>query len=174
MIFNTYYWKRELIRLARVLRRHMAQRQWRASSDASVEKCVMLGFYAIRKMLESFNPALKSPERLRLTTFPTRRARLSPIAFPDVAEAFDLAKPRAESMLLRHVCNEVVHSYFFSLWVGPDRALRGIFFSSDQKKNKRVCRLDIEAIVTLFEGIARSRTAVSLAHFYPEHTRVIM
>ena len=174
MIFNTHYWKRELERLALILRGHLAQRRWVAASEASVEKSVMLGFYAIRKMLESFDRALKAPGHLRVTTFPRRKVKLSPIVFPDVAEAFDLMRPTSVSLPTREVCHEIIHSHFFSIWVDPHRSLRGVFFASDRHRNERVCRLEMEGIVSLFESIARTRTPVRLDRFVPDNNRVIM
>lgn len=166
------------MRLARLLRRHMAQRRWLPSSDASVEKAVMLGFYAIRKMLESFDPVpVESEGPLSLTTFRRNRSRVSPLAFPDVSEAFDLTGPKMVELELREVCNQIIHSHFFSLWLARDQALHGVFFCSDRnwKEGKEVYRLDIEAIVTLFERIAKSRRKyVSLRHFYPENNRIVM
>lgn len=175
MIFDTYYWRLELARLARALRRHMAQRRWRAASDASVEKCVMLGFYSVRKLLEAFQPPPNMALQITVTTFPRNRNMLSSICWPDVAEAFDLDMPGTETLGLRDVCNQVIHSYFFSVWLGTDRVLRGVFFSSDRNKERRVYRIDISTIVTLFEKIASSRRKVaSLAHLGPDHNRVVM
>jgi hypothetical protein len=174
MIFNTYYWKRELERRALVLRGHMAQRRWVAASDASVEKAVMLGFYAVRKIAESFGPPLRDPSHLRVTTFRRGTGKPSPIVFPDVLKAFDLTAPKMVSMPLRDVCNEIIHSHFFSLWLDRSRTLRGVFVASDWNKNKRICRLDIERIAILFEGIARARGPVSLTHFVPDNNRVVM
>ena len=175
MIFATYYWRLELARLARLLRRHMRQRRWRAASDASVEKCVMLGCYAVRKMLHAFQPPPNMPTDVPLTTFPHNGKKLSRIVWPSVEDAFDLAKPGGERISLRELSNQVIHSHFFSLWLGPDRALRGIFFCSDRNKDRKVYRLHMVALVTLFEQIASSRRrAASLAHLYPDHNRVTM
>jgi hypothetical protein len=175
MIFNTRYWKDELKRLAKALRRHAKQRRWVAASDASVEKCVMVGFYAIRKMLESFHPALKAPASVRVTAFPRNSTKLSPISWPEVGEAFDLTKPCRETLKLKVACNQVIRSHFFSLWLGPDRTLRGVFLCSDRLKAQKVYRLDLDTIVALFDGIVDSRlTAASLAHFYPDNNRVTM
>jgi hypothetical protein len=175
MIFETYYWRLELGRLARVLRRHMKQRRWRIASDASVEKCIMLGFYSVRKLLEAFQPPPNMVLQLTVTTFPRNRKKLSPICWPEVAEAFDLDAPGTETIDLLYLCNQVIHSYFFSIWLAPDHALRGVFFSSDRYKDKKIYRMDISTTVALFEQIADSRHKfASLAHFYPDHNRVVM
>jgi hypothetical protein len=175
MIFNTYYWRIELERLARVLRRHMKQRRWRAASDASVEKCVMLGFFSVRKLLDAFQPPPGLQSQVALTTFPRNKARRSPICWPDVGESFELGKPSSENLTLREVCNQIIHSHFFSLWLNPDRTLQGIFFCSDKNKDRKLYRIGIAVIVGLFEQIARAdRRTVSLAHAYPDHNRFVM
>jgi hypothetical protein len=78
-------------------------------------------------------------------------------------------------MRLRDVCNQVIHSHFFTLWFDPDQRLQGVFFCSDRQKDVEVYRLEIAAIVKLFDDVAASRSPyASLAHFYPEHNRVVM
>ena len=77
MIFETNYWRLELERLARRLKRHMTQSRWLASSDASVEKSVMLGFYSIRKLLEAFQPPPNMNFNSKITTFLRNQNKLS-------------------------------------------------------------------------------------------------
>lgn len=181
MIFNSHYWRAELGRLAKTLRRHAQQRRWSAdygASDASVEKCVMLGFYAVRKMSDktTFQP-VKIPRRprLQLTAFPRNNEKLSPISWPAVDEAFSLDRPRSTSMPVSTLCNQIIHSHYFGLWFNPSNRLRGIFFCSDDLKETEVYRLEIEAIVRLFEGVADpGDRVVSLTHFYPDSNRVMM
>jgi len=175
MIFETYYWRLELGRLALRLRRHMKQRRWLTSSDASVEKCIMLGFYSIRKLLEAFQPPPNMNFQSKVTAFPRNKEKLSLICYPEVTEAFELDKPKIETIALKDLCNQIIHSYFFSVWLGPNHELRGVFFSSDYYKDKKIYRMEILAIAALFEKIASSRRKfVSLAHFYPENNHVIM
>jgi hypothetical protein len=175
MIYDTYYWRLELGRLSRRLRGHMAQRRWPSASDASVEKCIMLGFYSIRKLIQAFQPPPNMPTQIKVTTFPRNHKKLSPICWPEVAEAFDLDKPTNETLGLEKLCNQVIHSYFFSVWLGKDRVLRGVFLSSDYKKDEKVFRVEISTIVNIFEQVASSRHKyASLAHFYPDDNRVVM
>ena len=175
MIFETYYWRLELNRLARRLRSHMTQKRWVDASDASVEKCIMLGFYSVRKLLEAFQPPPNMSLKFTVTTFPRNKKKLSPICFPDVTEAFDLDTHGSEVLELRELCNQVIHSYYFSVWLDDSSTLKGVFFCSDRLKNNKVYRMDISAIVSLFEQIASSRHNIaSLVHFYPDHNRVIM
>lgn len=175
MIFETYYWQLELKRLARKLRGHMAQKRWLDASDASVEKCIMLGFYSVRKTLEAFHPPPNMSFDIAVATFPRNKEKLSPICFPDVTEAFDLNKHSSEIIELRELCNQIIHSYYFSVWLNDSSKLKGVFFCSDRLKNKKIYRIDMSVIVSLFEKIASSHHKVaSFVHLYPDHNRVIM
>jgi hypothetical protein len=182
VIFNSHYWRAELGRLAATLRRHTKQRRWPAASgasDASVEKCVMLGFSAIRKMSDktTFQP-VKIPGRpkIQVIVFPRNTdQKLSSISWPSVEEAFWLTRPASTSLPVITLCNQIVHTHYFALWFNPSNRLRGIFFCSDDKKDEEVYRLEAETIVKLFEDVAQGRERfVSFGHFYPEHNRVVM
>ena len=100
-------------RLAQKLGNHMTQKRWLDASDASVEKCVMLGFYSVRKMLEAFQPPPNMDFQSKVTTFPSTTKKISPICYPEVLEALDLKKPKNETVALKDLCNQVIHSYFF-------------------------------------------------------------
>lgn len=92
---------------------------------------------------------------------------------PGVAVAYDLAKPRRVALPVREVCNQVVHRNVFTLWFGKDGLFRGIFFSSDFEKNRGVYRLEIGAVINLFERIANS-TAPAMLRGQPERNRLEM
>lgn len=179
MIFDTQYWQRELIRLAEALRKHGTQKRWLRASDASVEKCVMLGFYAIRKMLpgHAFRPPpyLENKPSLRITTYSRNKVTRSTISWPDVKVAFDLKQGRRETLDIDYVCNQFIHSHFFSTWLGPNKELRGVFCCSDRSKDKEIYRFELVTIIDLFEAVGTSQHKVaSLRHFAPEDNRIIM
>ena len=53
MIFESSYWKDELLRAASFLREKQSQKQWRGESYAKVEQKVMISFYSIRKLMDA-------------------------------------------------------------------------------------------------------------------------
>ena len=66
MIWESQFWKEDLARLALQLKKRTGQRRWSERSLAKLEKEVFIGFYAIRKLLES----KKLSERLTKTQIP--------------------------------------------------------------------------------------------------------
>ncbi len=53
MIYESSYWKDDLLRYAAALRKKTKQRHWSERSQAVVEKLVFLGFYSVRKLFEA-------------------------------------------------------------------------------------------------------------------------
>jgi len=175
MIFDAQYWKRDLKRLANQLRNWQTQRRWPRASFGSLEKSIMVGFYAIRRLLEAFQPMLpiERADLYQLTVFPSSNKRFSQLIWPNVHEHFDLAKPKTDRQPLSFICNQVIHSYVFAPWSDANGRLAGIFFSSDRKKHCELFRMEIEAIIKLFEQVAMGK-GKWLLRFGPEKNRVRM
>jgi hypothetical protein len=53
MIWESHYWKEELFRHARRIRRLQSLKRWGNRSTAGLEKGLMIGFYSIRKLIEA-------------------------------------------------------------------------------------------------------------------------
>ncbi|HEX9938589.1 MAG TPA: hypothetical protein VGB15_15735, partial [Longimicrobium sp.] len=53
MIWESSYWKEDLLKQAEALRKRTTQRRWPEISFARLEQAVMLGFYSIRKLVEA-------------------------------------------------------------------------------------------------------------------------
>ena len=68
MIWESAYWKDDLLRAACILKEKRHQKLWRESSMARVEKTVMTGFHIIRKLIE----ARKLSDALMHQTIPVK------------------------------------------------------------------------------------------------------
>jgi len=178
MIFDTVYWKKELERLCRVLRQHCGQRRWRDASYGSLEKAIMLGFYAIRKMSGAFQPKLQIPDPISVTLFPPRQKITTSLYWPDVKENYDLDKPQRITLPVcgtrssKALCHQIIHSYVFTPCFSDDGVLQGIFFVSDNYKKDGVYYLKIEQVIKLFDDVARSTAALKL-RIQPARNRIV-
>ncbi len=86
-----------------------------------------------------------------------------------------MSRPSWQKRSLKYLCDQVIHSYFFSTWLNPDRKLRGVFFCSDRLKDREIYRLELTTIIDLFEAVGTSRrTLGSLRHFAPDNNRLIL
>ncbi len=113
----------------------------------------MLGFYAIRKLIEARKISDDVATRaVVLSSHPTRGKPITRLNWHRLAELYDLEKGRKESRHLPFVCDQIIHSYVFMPSVSP-RGLEGILFASDRQKNERVFGLSADRLVELFDVV---------------------
>lgn len=155
MIYESHFWKEEIGRIAKRMRARATQKRWPAKSEAKVEIDVFFVFYAIRKLLEAQKLSihfteLKLPVKAFLSvshTYRRNRHRLE--------EGFDLENPNEEELELRELCNQIVHSYIFSIVRDEEtRGLSGIVFCSDKKRNQKMYYLELSSLTQLLDEIA--------------------
>lgn len=162
MIWESCYWKDDLLRTALRLRRRQFQRRWSEVSLANVEKDLFIGFYSVRKLMDanklsdttlSMSISITEYSRLEKSVTRMNRHRLD--------ELYDLESPCAGNLGLRTLCNQIVHSYAFApIHNGEDQGLEGIFIASDREKASRLYRISMADIVRVFEIVGKD---------YPNH-----
>lgn len=79
MLSNSVLWKKELLRAADRLEKKATQRRWTEQSAFRVEKDVMVGAYAIRKLLEAPAKLSDCVKELRLPVSAILSLRLLPL-----------------------------------------------------------------------------------------------
>jgi len=156
VIWESGYWKENLLRQSLMLRKKQQQRRWTERSFALLEQVVMLGFYSIRKLAEAHKI---SDEIVRLSVplmaFPWKGKPVTSMNWHRLTELYDmgLGKPVKRSLLF--LCHQVVHSYIFSP-LFEDKYLAGVFFSSDRQRHKSLYLIKTNNIVTLFDLVANN------------------
>ena len=167
MIWESHFWKEDLVRLTRQLQKRRKQRRWPERSLAKLEKEVFVGFYGIRKLLE----ARKLSERLikkRIAAEAFRFTGARQITIfnwnSKFADAYDFENPAKISMSLEFLCNQVIHSYVFKEVFDEDGALSGIFICSDRKRNEKLYYVSLAELIKVFSSVGSD---------YPTHHRAI-
>jgi hypothetical protein len=171
MISESYYWKRELLRIAARLRKRLTQTRWPEASLSSVEMNLMVGFYAIRKLAE----AKKISDDIVAKQFSLRayRAVGEPVHRGNAhkfSELFDLYSPVSVKRSLPFLWNQLIHSYIFVPVLGETRGLDSVLFCSDRERNALLYQLPLPNIVDLFETVGRNDPA-SLHSVYNQKTQ---
>lgn len=180
MIYESYYWRKELLKLAaKIEKRIPYKRPWTDSQNGDFEKEVMIGFYMIRKLKESFKltnniiatniKGFKYPNKGKLVTLMNNHRFM---------ELYDFEQPKKDKFNLTFLINQIVHSYIFSpkFDVNSDAIissiddkdaitwedvhgvinsvkieLTGILFCSDDKRNEFLYELSVKDIIELFK-----------------------
>ncbi|MBY5967247.1 hypothetical protein [Halomonas denitrificans] len=153
MIYESSYWKEPLLKTATWLRRVRLGKNVRESTLIKVEKELFIGFYSVRKLLETVKVSDSTKkEKFELIWHPNKK----PVDWLNhhvVEDHYDLEKSSQESKGIGFVCNLFIHSYVFTL-VGENK-IEGVFVASDKTKNQKVYYVPIEVISSVFRLVGR-------------------
>jgi hypothetical protein len=163
MIYESHYWKTELIKLSKKLTKRIGyKRFWTDAQNGAFEKEIMIGFYIVRKLIES----QKLPNRLVSTKiigrkFPNNDTTVHLMNTHKFYEHYDFHNGKTEKFDLRFLINQIVHSYIFSpdFYINEENGemtLSGIHFCSDDQRNNWIYELNLTTVIGLFEKIGNS------------------
>lgn len=155
MIYESRFWKDDLIKQANTLRAKTKQRRWTEVSSARLEQTIMLGFYSIRKLVESqklSNAVIN--QKITTNAYAWKGKPVTRLNWIKIDELYDLENPVIITKDLLFFCHQFVHSYVFWEYFEQDtRFIEGVFVSSDRERNRYLYSLSISRIITLFEQI---------------------
>ena len=130
MIWESWYWRTDLKKFADSLRRR--QNQMRDPSLARCEQTFMVGFFYVRKLIESRKLSRDFADRqVKAISYPTMGKHIHLINFRrDVDELFNLDAPKQTSVKVEDLANQLIHSYVLYLSTNKERGLDGILVAS--------------------------------------------
>lgn len=167
MIWHSVYWKEELFRHGRKLRRRQNQKSWVERSTAGLEKEVMIGFYAIRKLIEAHAISDELRDRpLRLQAYPWTGSRVTFMNWDKIDQKYDLDKPVWVSKSVMWIANQFIHSFAFMAGLNPEGGL-DILFNSDRTRRDYLYSIPVDSVITLFEEVGDNDPA-SMELWYNE------
>lgn len=160
MISDSGPWKDELLLLANRLESRIRQRRWTDRTSFLAERDVMVGTYAVRKLLDT--PG-KVSDQVRGSAVGVHVFPMSAASPPDFWSAYkfwehyDLESDgTAQLMSFRLLCNQVVHSLIFSLSPFPNgEGLKGFFVASDRMSRESLIFVTIPGLVTMFRAVGQ-------------------
>lgn len=130
------------------------QKTWRERSFFVVEKEIFLGFYSIRKLIESqkVSDSIKN-KTYQVHEFPNKKHGMS--LFDNPEKEFDFVKAKKSSISVIGMCNQFIHSYYFVPFF-PDNTLIGFFICSDYKKKTGIYLISIFDIVEIYRLVGNN------------------
>lgn len=157
MIYESSDWKQPLVRAARWLEKARVTDESETRIMARAEREVFIGFYAVRKLLDTLNVS-KSTRCLawKLTCYPPKvGTRVDYLNRSEVFKNYDLEIEASETRDIGFLCNQVIHSFVFELVLHESGAIDGVFLTSDQKRDKRLYHVPLSLIVEIFRTVGR-------------------
>ncbi|MBX9917599.1 MAG: hypothetical protein K2Y07_10250, partial [Nitrosomonas sp.] len=113
MIHESEYWKTPLLRAAAWLEKLRINEESAERSLVRVEKEIFIGFYSVRKLLDTFKVSDKTKAMtFELQWFPCIR-KVDYFNAHRIDTLFDLNKINKETRDVQFLCNQFIHSFIF-------------------------------------------------------------
>jgi hypothetical protein len=165
MIYESHYWKDDLLKQAQILRRRVDQKRWTESSFANVEQSVMLGFYSVRKLLEAKKLSDDvANQKLRITAHSWKGKIVTRFNRFEYWELYDLEHSHLVARSLIFLCHQIVHSYIFIVSFDVLNRFSGILVTSDRERHRTLYFIKVQQIIELFERVGSD---------YPDEIRFV-
>jgi hypothetical protein len=156
LISDSVPWKEELLRIARSIERRTTQRRWTERTSFLVERDLMNGGYALRRL----NEARKVSDELAAERITVQRHVLvgAPIDTwnrHEFWEYFDMQNPEPVDLTLTEFSNQLIHSWVWSLSATEDAPHRfnGVWVSSDWASKTCLYFISAETLIALFRAV---------------------
>lgn len=148
-------WKVHLLKQADTLEKLRGTTRLAAPSAIKLEEAVVLGFYAIRRLIGGFLLSDALVHRpIPMTAFPVRRVSGAiRLGDEDVKELYDLAAARAVSHDLSFLCHQVLHNCTFTPQFDSGHGLSGILVTSDHQRKVAVYAISLDTLIALFLSV---------------------
>ncbi|WEK62094.1 MAG: hypothetical protein P0Y60_04880 [Candidatus Microbacterium colombiense] len=155
MIGDSGPWREELQKSSARLRRWSTQQRWTHRTYFLAERDIMMGAYAIRRLMDSGKTSsLLGARRYPVVQFPlTGRVPMTLDRFTP-EDFYDLEKPTRGEINVARLCNQVIHSFVFQIFLAEDETT-AVMFVSDRDRARRLHSISFEVISELFSYVAR-------------------
>ncbi|MEA5448296.1 hypothetical protein VB780_06940 [Leptolyngbya sp. CCNP1308] len=154
MIYESRFWKNDLLKQANSLRSRMLQKRWPEASFARLEQDMMLGFYSIRKLIESkkLSDAVAN-QSLEALSYEWMGEPVTLINKNKIEKLYNLNSGHKIQKKLIFFCHQFIHSYIFEVLFDENYRLNGIFISSDKERNKALYLVKLQSVIDIFEQV---------------------
>lgn len=157
MIAESQYWKDELKKHVNVIAKKQAQKVWRDSSYAALEKSVMLSCYIARKLVEANKiPRAKFEQNVEVSCFNSNGRVVDLLNSHKLDELYDIPEGTETTKPFSYVANQIIHSFIFFPLLNPNSGVESIVFNSDKSKSKELYMIEVSALVKILRSIAKS------------------
>jgi hypothetical protein len=144
-------------------------KRWTERSSAMLEKDVMVGFYAIRKLIESHTVADETRDTpIRLVAYRWTGKPVTYMNWHKIDQKYDLDHPVSRAMPVARIADLFIHSFVFMASCDERGRLESILFNSDRTRRHHLYSVRVDDVVELFEKVGKDYPAASRAVFNEE------
>lgn len=168
MIWESSYWKADLLRFADQLGRARKTASSSASKTyVSVEKAVLMGAFVVRRLVESHKLSDSTAGMLlRVNRVPPTGKRVTLLNNHRLEELFDFARSGRSRQALPFLCNQAIHSYIFAVYSDrTGKRLAGVFMASDWQRNRALFAVPLAELERAFRKAGSDYPTESVSVF---------
>lgn len=155
MIQESRYWKVPLVRAAKWLERARVEDETAERILARIERELFIGFYAIRKLLDTFKVSPNTRNMSFLLSWSPCVKMVDYMNAYRIDEFFDLNIVQSEERDLEFLCNQFIHSYVFAPAQNEDGSLAGIYVSSDRARSSKLYFVELSHVLSAFRTVGK-------------------
>jgi hypothetical protein len=157
---TTPFWSEELKKSAIFLNSLYEKNDWNENFLFKCEKAVFLGFFSIRKMRDSklLGDNVKDMDFI-ISQYPLKdnvNIENKIITPEKINNFYDIRNNLASTLYLKTICNQFIHSAFFSPLEFNDRSF-GFYFTSDDHSKKCLYYIQLIRVVEIFLSAANGK-----------------
>lgn len=154
MIYESKFWKDDLLKRAKSLRSKATQKRWTEISSARLEQTILLGFYSVRRLIEAkkLSDSVVN-QNITASAYTWKGQPVTRMNWLDIDKLYGLDSPQTVVKNLLFFCHQFVHSYIFVEYFNDEHKLNGVFVSSDRERYQVLYSLEIDAIIKIFEQV---------------------
>tara|TARA_R110002124_G_scaffold211274_3_gene377588 strand:- start:1588 stop:2124 length:537 start_codon:yes stop_codon:yes gene_type:complete len=169
MIYESFYYKNDLEKIAVKMRKRLKQKRWSERSYFPFEKDVFWAFYIIRKLIETRAKISNRTAQMEvdLIAYPLGVSKPNHFNRFEYWDLYDLSKPQTIVKKLPFICNQAIHSYVFC----PDwdkGGEMGVVLNSFNERDKFLYRIDLSQLIVILETVAKDYPSSGWTQFNVE------
>lgn len=155
MISDAIPWRDELLKVAERLEQKSSQKRWMERSSFIVERDIMTSAYAIRRLLEGGRISrTTSAQQVPVIVHAATGIRPDMYNRHEIDELYDLDAGVKTQLDLRKYCNQLIHSFAFSINGDETSGLfDGIFAASEKECLERLYFFPVKSIIDVCRRI---------------------
>ena len=150
-MIESCYWKEELARIARGLRRRPQPPRWSERAHGVLERDLMLGFFMLRRLIELQRVShVTRDDMLSVYAYKRIGRNVTRLNRQDIWKLYDIEKETSERKKLSYIANQFIHAYTSLIARDDSRNWSDVFIVSDFVRDDCIWRVPISEIRRVF------------------------
>jgi len=164
-MIESVYWKEELHRIARSVRRVSKPPRWTERAHCIVERDLMIGFFILRRLIELHKVSKATRDNmLSVFSYQARGKNVTLLNRHEMWELYDLDREISTTKKPVYIANQFIHAYTSFVARDESRNWSDVFVVSDYDRNDCIWRVPIHEIRRIF---------LTAADDYPHSMQVV-